>query len=106
MNSKKIENNIEFIINLVKRFLNLDIDESYFKQGIDDMELYLTYLGQQYVIKYDDYRDVMVLCHKNMSGANKKKTSYHREFDSHSYPTLIKKLSTRHNPADLNKQQD
>lgn len=103
---KLIVNNKPFIINLCKRFLDLEITESNFKIGYYDTDddLYITYLGQPYLIRFDPYNEVYQLLHKNKAGCNKNTHSYHKELSELSLITLINKLSTRHNPADLVKK--
>ena len=109
MDEKLIVNNKEFIVTLCKRFLNCEIEESNFKEGYydKDEDLYISYLSQSYIIRYDQVKEKYVLYHKNTRGFNSQKISYHCEFECLSLPSVIQKLSTRHNPKDLvNKNKD
>ena len=109
MDEKLITNNKERIVALCKIFLNCEIEESNFKEGYydKDEDLYVSYLSQSYIIRYDQVKEKYVLYHKNTRGFNSQKISYHCELEELSLLTLIQKLSTRHNPRDLvNKNKD
>lgn len=103
---KLIVNNKPFIINLCKRFLDLEITESNFKIGYyeNDDDMYISTNGQDYIIRFDPYNEVYQLLHKNKAGCNKNNHSYHKELSELSLVTLINKLSTRHSPKDLVKK--
>lgn len=103
MDEKLIINNKKFIATLCKRFLNYEITESNFKEGYyeDDEDIFLTYMGNSYVIRFNPIRESYEVMHRNTRGLSKNKTSYHRELEGKSLPTLIYKLSTRHNPKDM-----
>jgi hypothetical protein len=107
MDDKLICNNKSLIINLCKRFLNLEITDSNFKIGYydNDDDLYLCYLCQDYLIRFDQVKEVYSLFHQNSRGGGKNKHAYHFEFSALSLITLISKVSTRHNPTDIQKKQ-
>lgn len=103
MDEKLIVNNKKFIATLCKRFLNYEITDSNFKEGYyeNDDDVFLTYLGNSYVLRYNPIRERYEIMHRNSKGLSKNKTSYHRELEELSLSTIIYKLSTRHNPKDM-----
>ena len=107
MNTRSICNNVELINKLCKEYMNLDITDSNYKVGFynsSSFDLYITYLGQNYIIRYNDESDNYILFHRSLCGYDARKIRYHKEWSENgSIEKVIYKLSTRHNPKDMYK---
>ena len=102
MNDRMIINNQDKIRNLFLEFMNIELTDSNFKEGYyENDDVFLTYLGNSYVLRYNPIRERYEIMHRNSRGLSKNKTSYHRELEELSLSTIIYKLSTRHNPKDM-----
>lgn len=98
--SRKIENNIEFIKNLFLNIVKMTLDDDKnFKQGVEGIELYFSLRGDSYKLIYSELRDVYILLHFNsIYGSNGSGSiHYHKQFESLSLPNMVKFISTVHN---------
>lgn len=96
--SRKIENNIEFIKNLFLNIVKMTLDDDKnFKQGLDDIEIYFTRFGEQYKLIYSEVKDTYILLHFNHGSNAKGSIHYHKQFESLSLPNMVKFISTVHN---------
>ena len=102
MENRYIKNNKQLIIELIIEHLKINITEEDFKIYLNDEQLYLTYLGKQYIVKYRDDLDIYEVLDINLSCNPRLSHHYHLQFSSKSITKLIKKLSNTHNPVSMN----
>lgn len=99
-NIRKIENNVDYIVALFLNIANISINkDDNFKQGLDDLEVYFTSMGNNYRLVYDDFRDEYLLYHLNHLQNPSKAHKYHKQTTNLSLPSLIKYISSLHNPS-------
>lgn len=97
-NSRKIENNIEFIKNLFLNIVKMPLDTDLnFKQGVDDLDVYFTLRGDSYKLVYNQFKDSYFLSHFNRGSNKKEAIHFHTQFESLSLPNMVKFISTVHN---------
>ena len=98
MNSKRIQNNIEYIIGLFEFYCKLKIDEyANFKQHNNgDLAVYFTHNAKSLIIYYENFKDEYVLCDLNVSGNKNGSHKYHIQQRKNTLPSLIRFISTLH----------
>lgn len=76
--ARKIENQTEFIKKIFKKGkYSIDIDDSNFSYGVDDMVMYLCFNGKNWKVEYSPRKDKYELYDQNIAVNKSRKQKYH-----------------------------
>lgn len=105
MNEKLISNRREYIIDLFKHVLDIEITESNFKIYQGDEAVFFHLRGRSLYICFDEYKDQYLLYHLNEMQNSKRGTKYHLQRFEYNLGSIFAYLNTLHNPKDLNRKK-
>lgn len=105
MDNKFISNRREYIIDLFKNVLEIEIDESYFKVYKGDEACFFHHRGRQLYLCYDDWKDQYHLYHMNVAMNRSGAARYHLQRWEFSLGAIFAYLSTMHNSVDMNNKK-
>lgn len=103
MDNKLISNRQEYIIDLFKHILEMEIDESYFKFFKDDEAVFFNFRSKSLYLCYDDYKKQYQIYHLNTMANPKQATKYHLQHWDYTLGSIFSYLSSMHSPSDMNK---
>jgi len=101
---KFISNNIEYIINLFNRVSHISLTEDLnFKPNINgDLSCYFCKNGEQMMMQYDSYKDIIELYHWNKFANPKSQHKLHLQYSAHNYGAVANYLKSLHDARNMN----